>query len=44
MATNTVAEEERLYTQQEVWDKEVRAWLIGWMSRDRVEQADWRDI
>jgi len=29
MATNTVAEEERLYTQQEVWDKEVKAWLIG---------------
>jgi len=30
--------------EREVWDKEVKAWLMGWLSRDRVEQADWREV
>jgi hypothetical protein len=36
--------EQRLYTEQEVWDKEVKAWLAGWLSPDEVEQSDWRKV
>lgn len=36
--------EERLYTEREVWDKEVKAWLMGWLCRDMAEQqADWKE-
>jgi len=36
-------QEKRLYTDQEIWEKEMKAWLLGWMSRDRVEESSWRD-